>query len=371
METVRSIYIHFPFCRHLCNYCDFYKREKPQGPNDSELSRYYNLVEESFTKLSPYMAENQIKVEEIETLYLGGGTPSLGGIEYLQFLKDFFHNKKIGFKQNYEWTVECNPDSVDSTFIEQAKELGVNRFSLGIQSLDSVLFKYLDRVHNLDDSFRALELFSKEKLNFTADLMLGLPRPEGHSRDIRFEIEQIVNSGADHISLYILKVPNTYKHFDLLPDEDDIADEYLLVAEILKNLGFEHYEVSNFARPGFESKHNKKYWSHDSILALGPSATGYFASQNLRYKWKPETADYSWEMLSKNQEKLEKLFLSIRTNDGIKVSDYFPLGEANEVFNSWVGKGLAELNNGIFSLTSSGYLVEESLIGELFSRNLL
>ena len=96
--------------------------------------------------------------------------------------------------------------------------------------------------------------------------MLGLPRPEGHIRDIAFEIQEIVNGGASHISLYILKVPGSYKYYDLLPNENEVADEYLLVAKILNDLGFEHYEVSNFARPGYYSRHNKKYWLHESVL---------------------------------------------------------------------------------------------------------
>jgi oxygen-independent coproporphyrinogen-3 oxidase len=371
LETVRSIYIHFPFCRHLCNYCDFYKRETPQGPNDTELNRYYSLLQESFTKISPHMAENQIEVKDIETLYIGGGTPSLGGVGYIDQLNKFMADNGISFSSSYEWTVECNPDSVNDTFVDRAKELAVNRFSLGIQSLDSTLFKYLDRVHSLEESFSALDCFSKKDVNFTADLMLGLPRPEGHSRDIKFEIEKIVNSGANHISLYILKVPNTYKYYDLLPGEDEVADEYMLVANTLKEMGFEHYEVSNFSRPGFESKHNMKYWTHDSVLALGPSATGFFSTNNFRFKWKPESADYSWEMLSENQVKLESLFLAVRTKDGIKIEDYFPENEADEIFLNWKKNGLATIENGYFKLTSAGFLIEDSLINELFSKNLL
>lgn len=317
------------------------------------------------------MQKHQISVSVLDTLYLGGGTPSLGKVDYIRFLNQFLKDNQITFSGQYEWTVECNPDSLTEKYLEEISQLGVNRFSLGVQSLDSTLFKYLDRVHSLDDSYRALEILKQAKPNFTADLMLGLPRPKGYQRDIKREIDQLIDYGVRHISLYILKVPASYKYAELLPEENEAADEYLLVAKTLKDRGFAHYEVSNFAKEGFKSVHNMQYWQHQSVLALGPSATGFFGSQKMRYKWKVDSSEYVLEQLNSEQMKLEKLFLMLRTNTGINVAEFFDPGPIDDLIGQWEKRQLCHFKNGQLSLTSTGFLVIDSLIDELFSHKLL
>lgn len=317
------------------------------------------------------MQNNSIEVGELETLYVGGGTPSLGHESLIAALSQFVGHNSMVFAKNYEWTLECNPDSLDEGFLKYAMANGVNRFSLGIQSLDSTLFKYLDRVHSLDESFSALSTLKQAGVNFTADLMLGLPTPKGHHRNIEEEIKYILESGANHISLYILKVPSSYPFFDLLPSEDAVADEYLQVSKILQSHGFLHYEVSNFSKPNFESVHNLKYWKHDSVLALGPSATGFFSSKKTRFKWKVDRNEYTEEILTSEQMQLEKLFLNIRTNQGIQISEFFTSPKVTDVLSRWELNGYSERHDDRIILTSAGFLVVDSLIDELFAHKLL
>lgn len=321
------------------------------------------------------MTSKSIKVDAFETVYIGGGTPSLWKEDLVEHLEKLFSKFGLSLGDNCEFTVESNPDSINQEVIQKWQQFGVNRLSVGVQSLDSTLFKYLDRVHTLDDSYRALEVLKNNSVNYTADLMIGLPRPAGYKRDLKREIEEILSYGVAHMSLYILKVNQGYRYFEMLPSEEEIEDEYFELVDVLAKNGFSQYEVSNFSKPNFESRHNKKYWSLDSVLALGPSATGYFASEKMRYKWKTDKNIFVEENLTSDEEHLEKIYLNLRTNSGISVEELesrsTQVDSVKRLLNLWESRGVAQVNGGKVHLNQKGFLLMDSLMDELFSNKIL
>lgn len=321
-------------------------------------------------ELEGHLTKYQTRLNELKTLYFGGGTPSLWGAEGAMFFSQFMTKNKLSFEKSYEWTMEVNPGSWDDSTLDEWLKLGVNRFSLGVQSLDGQFLKLLDRVHNVDDAYETLREFNRRQLNFSVDFMLGLPKSELYKRDIIQELKQILEFKPSHLSLYILTTKNHYIHQKSLPSEEWIEEEYLTVSRYLQDKGFEHYEVSNFALPGFESRHNLAYWNSESVAALGPSATGLFSDEGLRYKWAPKEAKIQWEQLSAEELKLEKLYMRLRTNLGLKIEDFTDPKHHNAVLSlktKWIERGWASCDSsGLVYPTSQGYLVLDSLMDELF-----
>lgn len=364
-KKIESLYLHFPFCKHLCNYCDFYKKV----PKDRliELVDFHYYLETSFLEHEKLIKTNGYSWGPLKTLYIGGGTPSLWGIEGSEFLKSFLKKHQIELSSDCEFTLEVNPGSWNEKTLNQWESIGVNRYSLGIQSLDRQVVKNLDRVHGIEDVYETLEYFHKKKANFSVDFMLGLPYSKEDKRDVLAELEQVLKYGPSHFSVYILTVKNNYTHYDHLPNEEWIEKEYLDVADFLKTKGFKHYEVSNFALPGFESKHNLSYWQSKTVAALGPSATGFLAEEKLRYKWKTKEAKMEVENLTEEEFKLEKIYMALRA-DGIDLKTRIEKDPRwKELSLRWIRDELASIDaKEHLSLTSKGYLLLDSLMNDLF-----
>ncbi|EQC49734.1 radical SAM family heme chaperone HemW [Bacteriovorax sp. DB6_IX] len=360
--AVKSLYLHYPFCRHLCNYCDFYKNIPK---NDGDVDSFELLLEQMFEEHEKLMQKLGYSWQELETLYIGGGTPSLWGKRGAKKLAELFKKYDIRLSQNVEFTLEVNPGSWSEESLQAWQSIGVNRFSLGIQSLSSNFIKVLDRIHNIDDVYKTLEKFSEMKANFSVDFMLGLPFSKKYQRDILSELEEILKYSPNHISLYILTVKDHYIHINELPDDEWIEKEYLTVANYLKSKGFEHYEVSNFAKPGFESHHNKEYWKMNSVAAIGPSATGLFTEKGHRYKWKVSKAEYVSEELSQKELFLEEVYMGLRINDGLTLN-MFNNSSFSQIAQTWVNRNIAEIKEDRVILNSAGFLILDSLMDELF-----
>lgn len=364
---MKYLYLHFPFCRHLCNYCDFYKKI-PQS--SAELDSFHEYLTKSWIKLSEMAEIKNESFLKLESLYIGGGTPSLWGETGAHFLQKFMIDRGIERDSDCEWTLEVNPGSWTKLGLEAWRSAGVNRFSLGIQALDQRFLKILDRVHSLDEVYETLTYFGEENLNFSVDFMLGLPNSKLWERSIEKELNEILKFNPKHISLYILTVPSHYRHYDELPDEEWIEKEYLLVANFLRQHGFEHYEVSNFAKPGFESRHNLAYWRNETVGALGPSATGYFAESGFRYKWMTTKPEFVPEQLTSAERELEKIYMRLRTSLGLNLKEsYSSLDEARlrQLIDQWTDKGLAvETGPFVVRPTSKGFLLLDSLMNDLF-----
>jgi oxygen-independent coproporphyrinogen-3 oxidase len=238
-----------------------------------------------------------------------------------------------------------------------------------VQSLDKEMIRYLDRVHSIEQVYETLEYFSHHQLNFSMDFMLGLPFSRENKRDVIAELTEALKYNPSHFSVYILTVKDNYIHSKDLPGEDWIAEEYLSVAEFLKSHGFVHYEVSNFAKAGKQSIHNLNYWKSKTVAAFGPSATGFLSEKMLRYKWKTNTPKIEEEQLTVDESRLENIYMAIRSEEGIRLSD-FP-STLLEVVERWKNKELADVENGVVKLSSKGFLLLDSLLDDLFALQLL
>lgn len=363
MHSVNSLYLHFPHCRHLCNYCDFFKSvPKTLG----EYGEYEIYLKNAINLHSEFLKRNDYLPGLVETLYMGGGTPSLWGAKGVASFKEQLESSGYQlFAPNYEWTMEINPGSFVESDLDRYFELGVNRASIGTQSTNPQFIKLLDRVHSKDEAFTLMEKMALGNRNFSVDLMLGLPYSQKFKRDIERELEELLSFNPTHLSLYILTVKGNYVHRDHLPDDDWTANEFLLVSELLRSRGFLHYEVSNFAKPGFESRHNLRYWDQETVAALGPSATGYLSEKRLRYKWPGMNLRIEEEQLSQESAELEHIYLKLRTNKGLARSEVGSGQKFDEMVNKLENKGWIE-PGGVLRATPQGYLMMDSIMDEIF-----
>ncbi len=360
MTQVSSLYLHVPFCKHLCNYCDFYKRKL--DPSTDQFGEFHQFLSDSISRHEKLLIENNFSLGKLETVYLGGGTPSLWGTRGAEFVEHHLLNEKID--ANAEFTMEIDPGTWTLEMIRAWQKIGLNRISVGTQTLDPEFLKVMDRVHSLDDTFNFLEFLQKEDWNYSLDFLLGIPFSRARNRNIKQEIDNLLKYNPKHISLYILNARSKYPFIQDMPDDEYIRDEYLFVSDYLKGKGFHHYEVSNFALPGFESKHNQKYWRGESVAALGPTGTGLLkisSNKSLRYKWKVTQAEVELEPLGLKEVELENTYLSLRTSDGI-----FLPQEMDCVVKSWVQQKYCFKENNKVKCTALGFLMLDSLMDDIF-----
>lgn len=369
MITASSLYLHFPVCRHLCNYCDFYRVKQDRSQLDFKFFHEYLIKgEETHQK---FLFENRVDIVPMRTIFFGGGTPSLWGEEGAHFFSKYFKQFYRGLDSNYEWTMELNPGSWEMHGFLQWLELGVNRISIGVQSYNQQMLKLLDRVHLIEDVDFTLKEMQRYQLNFSIDLMIGLPKSSPIKRDIREELLRLIDFGPSHFSVYILTAKSGYKLLDSIPEDDQIADEYLFVVEFLAKHGYEQYEVSNFAKFGKKSRHNQRYWDSQTVLAVGPSATGLLMKNNqsaIRYKWKTKDSQFDLESLSEKDLIVERIFLTLRTSTGILPAEWAKgdrLLQVQSILNSWVHQGLGAWQSDRFFLLPRGYLSMDTLLGRL------
>lgn len=316
-------------------------------------------MEQNYQAVSALHEEYGYQWGKLETLFLGGGTPSLWGESGANYLKDAFKRWNISLDGAGEHTVEFNPGSLTEKTLEAFRETGFNRFSIGMQSLNPYFLKILDRIHSLDDCFNILKLMRDEQVNYSVDLMLGLPHSVEQKRDVIEELKRVLDYGPSHFSVYILTVGKNYPH--QRPDEDMIADEYLAVADFLKTQGFEHYEVSNFALPEKESRHNLKYWNSETVAALGPSATGLLSEKRLRYKCKPDYQNLKLEELDEDEFRTEKVYMKLRTSQGLTINNV-----DNKKIDLWEQQSLLDFRDEKkIALNSKGYLLIDSIVSEI------
>lgn len=364
MTQVSSLYLHVPFCQHLCNYCDFYKRKLETG--SGQFEDFHQFLLDSLQRHEELLQTYGQQWGQLETVYLGGGTPSLWGPMGADFFKK--HLLKNGLTSNAEFTMEIDPGTWTREMLEAWKSIGLNRISIGTQSLNPAFLKIMDRVHSLEDSLDFLQVLQRENWNFSLDFLLGIPYSKEKKRDIKEELNVLLKYSPKHISLYILNARSKYPHTQALPDDEYIREEYLFVSDYLKSQGFHHYEVSNFALPGFEAVHNQKYWRGESVMALGPTGTGYLSlgeDKAIRYKWKVTQAEVELESLTHKELELERTYLSLRTSDGWEAPAKF-----QALIQSWKKLGYAEIEGDRVNLTALGYLMLDSLMDDLFRAGL-
>jgi len=324
-----GIYLHIPFCKQACSYCDFYFVTKP----DNKAAFVDKLVKEIRSKKNTVFS-----TETIDTIYFGGGTPSLLTIEQFERIFEAVYDT---FKTDRkEVTVELNPDNVTREYLAGLKSAGVNRVSMGVQTFDEDLLRFMNRTHNSAEALRSLELLQKSEINvFTADLIYGNP---GQTPDmLDHDLKTLLQFDPPHVSAYSLTIePKTRlgKQLEigrLIPAEDETVEKHFeLVEEKLKENDIHRYEVSNFAKKGLEAKHNSKYWEHQNYIGFGPGAHSFWwdgdSKHASRWENQPDLKKYllkedfnesSPEQLSLKELAEERLMLSLRTRKGISTNE--------------------------------------------------
>jgi len=259
-----GIYIHIPFCKVRCAYCGFYSTE---CHDESIQSNYVSALIKEFDSRYDY-----IKGEKVDTIYIGGGTPSFISTKHIQRLLDHILRKIDATDEKLEITMECNPDDMDERKIQEIASLPVNRVSMGVQTFDSQLLNVLGRRHNNEEVYFATETLRKYGIsNISLDLMYGLPRQ--NIEMLNEDIERILDLAPCHISTYMLSYEeetplwrNLRKGIIREVDEELGEKMYFTIISKLKERGYEHYELSNFALPGKRSRHNSSYWHEKNIL---------------------------------------------------------------------------------------------------------
>ena len=372
-----GIYIHIPFCRSKCQYCDFYSLGGAR--NREAMDKYLQAITDHIrqcAKLSP----NHV----VDTVYFGGGTPSFFGAEGLEkILSEIM--KRFTMDKSPEISLEANPDSVTTQSLSRLHRAGFNRISIGIQSDDDEMLKKLGRPHNYMQAKSAVA--SARRAGFTnvsVDLMYGLP---GQTTEAwQRTLQTVLDLEPDHISCYGLKVEeNTplHEYYQLanLPDDDKQADMYLDACRILESRGLHQYEISNFSRNGFECRHNLKYWQGDEYLGFGPAAASDFGGKRFTVRRDLEgyiqgisengTILSECESVPKKERAGEYVMLRLRTTRGIEAEEYtksflLPFGPLEKLMQKYEKNGLAQKTElGRWRLTPKGFLVSNSIIVEL------
>ena len=366
-----GLYIHIPFCRSKCAYCDFYSL----AGAEERMDDYCRALERHLAEVAP-----QAECHKADTVYFGGGTPSYLGAERLCRLLGSIR-KLYKVDKHAEITLEANPDSAtDRKALKRLRKAGFNRLSLGVQSMDDALLQAIGRIHTRQQVQEAVAAARKAGFkNLSLDLIYGLPGQtmEGWEKTL----SDAVGLHPEHLSCYGLKLeegtPLYRRQGELtFPDEDMQADMYLYAVEFLKQCGYEQYEISNFAKPGFASRHNLKYWLMQEYAGFGPGAHSDFG--NVRYGYARDLERYlkgelvlqESETVDSDEREREYLMLRLRTVQGVDPREFeyrfrqrfAPLAA---LLQHCAREGLAEQDGNGWHLTAKGFLVSNRIIGLL------
>ena len=375
-KTPLGIYVHVPFCRSKCQYCDFYSlAEKDDKMIDAYLKAVCDHIRETGPLAPGY---------KVDSIYFGGGTPSFLGADALATILTVIR-RSFDVDANAEITFEANPDSVSDTLLKRLRAEGFNRVSLGVQNDNDEMLKKLGRPHDYAQVVGAVQRIRKAGFkNLSIDLMYGLPGQTMNSW--RDTLERVMTLSPDHVSCYALKIEEgtpLYKYRDFLeiPDEDTQADMYLATVENLRGKAFRQYEISNFARKGLYSRHNMKYWTGGEYLGFGPSASSDFAGR--RFTIVRDLQSYcsgiatGGEVLSEVEDTPmreragEYLMLRLRTASGISREEYernylLPFDPIEAHLEKCRSFGHAVQNEeDRWRLTPKGFLVSNTIISDL------
>lgn len=371
MLAARSLYIHVPFCARRCSYCDFAVEATRRPPVDA----WIDAIGRELALVAP--AARGTERMELDTLYLGGGTPSLLGEGAVARLLEGLA-AHVRLAPEAEFTCEANPESFDAALARDWRDAGVNRISLGAQTFHAETLRWMGRLHGPDGPRQAIDAARGAGFeNVSVDLIFGVPDRLG--RDWRDDLERALDLGVDHISLYGLTAEAgaplgrwVGEGREVLADDDRYADEYLLAHRLVTDAGLEHYEVSNFGRPAAHSRHNFAYWSGAPYLALGPGAHGYqppVRRWNLRSWSAYRDALLVGQLPVAGEEKvdgdaaaLEHTWLGLRTRRGLMLEK--ATRHQRLLADLWAANGLAEPEGDILRLTPEGWLLLDRLAVE-------
>lgn len=328
-KTSKAAYIHIPFCRRRCYYCDFaitVTGDRALENNSTMVVDYVNYLQQEIKSIP---ANNS----SLQTIFFGGGTPSLLPVAKLEeILTTVAQN--LGIANDAEISMEIDPGTFSKQQLQEYLNLGVNRFSLGVQTFDEELLKVCGRSHDREDIFTAIELISQLNVdNWSLDLITGLPHQT--LEQVESSLATAIAIAPKHLSCYdlVLEPVTAFgKQYDPgeqpLPTEETSAAMYALTQQMLTNSGYEHYEISNYAQPGYQCRHNKVYWQNESYYGFGMSAASYVNGKRYTrprtrkeyYSWVINGAEIAVEETSKCDRLLETLMLGLRLAEGVSLS---------------------------------------------------
>ena len=370
-----GIYVHIPFCRSKCFYCGFY--------SVASLTLKQIYLQALFQEMK--IRQRYLGKTDISTLYFGGGTPSyLAEDDFINIFNEL--QKYWNFQTDIECSIEMNPEDVSVPKLKVLKSLGINRITIGIQSFNDRILKQINRTHSSLQAFNAVRLCQEVGFdNIGIDLIIGLPGSE--IADLKNDLETVKDLNVSHVSVYILSIDSnsvfeilTKKGKLNLHNDDTLAEYYMYVSNYLKSIGYEHYEISNFAKDFKYSRHNTSYWQQVPYLGLGAAAHSYNGSSR---QWNVSnlkkyisgidkgSMEIELESLSREDKYNEYLMTNFRTMWGV---DPFYLDA--EFHDWWQGKqclleqyaerGLLITLNGRLRLTEKGWLLSDDIFSDLF-----
>ena len=366
------IYIHVPFCLRKCHYCAF----NSKVGNSTERAAYVNALVTEINR----RGDNST----VETIYLGGGTPTTLTLDQLEKIFGAVR-KNFRVETAAEITIEANPGTVDKNYLRGLKNLGVNRLSLGVQSFDDALLKIIGRIHDASTAIETVNLAAKFFDNVSIDLMYGLPSQT--LEHLRRDVHRLKNLDVRHVSIYGLEVEDGTKFFQLaragqlpLPDNDTCADMYDFITQTLPTIGFNRYEVSNFVRENFFSRHNRGYWTGKKYFGFGAGAHGF--DGKLRTSNVRDVATYInrigaglsvstvEEVVTRRAAMEEFCFLGLRLVEGVDVRTFAQKFGANifDVFGAVIDKnrrlGLLAVDGDKIFLTARGMALGNAVFAD-------
>ncbi|MDD6808181.1 MAG: radical SAM family heme chaperone HemW [Oscillospiraceae bacterium] len=366
MENI-GLYIHVPFCKSICPYCDFYKIRL--SGNESIKAEYVKAVKKEIKKHKESLAS-----KVVDTIYFGGGTPSsLSAADFEEIFCEIYSNFSVS--KDAEITVEINPSSEVELLVPKLSKLGVNRISFGMQSAVDFERKKLGRISGKERLLECIEVVRIAGItNISIDLMIGIPGQTHES--LLDSLEFIKDTGVPHVSAYMLKLEEGTVFYErnktgelALPSEDETIELYKTTCEFLESIGLMQYEISNFSKPSFESKHNLKYWNTEEYLGIGPAAHSFIFGKRMYYDSNIEEFINSPMLIydSDGGSFSERLMLSLRLVGGY--TGLLPESILEKVKNKKYESFLVleQKENDIYNLrlTREGFLVSNYIISEL------
>jgi len=363
-QMIEYVYIHVPFCLKKCSYCSFFSVEFSK--EDSNKFVDFLIIE-----INLFKQKYTIKPK---TIYFGGGSTSLLTSDQINLItSQFVISKPV------EITLECNPININTQFANELIKTPINRISLGAQSFIDDELKTLGRLHNSDDvhaAFKILQEFGYK--NISVDLIYSLP--EQTKKEIEYSLNELIQLKPEHISTYCLSLGKDvplYSRKTQIPSDEKIADFYYLIRNKLISTGYEHYEISNFAKKGYKSKHNSSYWNDKFYVGLGPSASGYI--NDIRYNNSTDLENY-YEKITKNkimdeQTKLSKsdhekeyIFLGLRKAQGLDLAEFNGIFKTDfrqkymKVLDKY--EKLLDINEKVIKLKPEAYFISNEIFAE-------
>lgn len=356
-----SAYVHVPYCRRKCNYCSFYSTP----PISGELSQYTE-------SLCNQIRTSSYAGRALKTVYVGGGTPSLLSASDFRRIFSAFEDA-FDLSSCEEITVECNPESITEALGETLLECGVNRISMGIQTFSPSALQLLGRLHSAEQGEAAYKMLRKVGFsNLSLDLMIALPGQT--ESDVAADLNRMIALSPEHLSVYLLSVdPDSAFGAMHVSEADEEVQRalYLLTHRTLTAAGYDHYEISNFARPGARALHNSRYWQGKEYLAFGPGAAGFVdgvryripADRDAFCRLRGMVSPIVEDVLSAEGRQREAVFLGLRCSDGIPNS--LISADKKPILERLLFDGLAIRKGDRISLTAEGFLVSDGIIGML------